>query len=82
MSLRRRQQRILDLIERDLAYTDPGLYAFFQGLVRRGGGIDMRWVEQVPRRRFGIFPRRRRRRHERGLTERAKNRTAENWNDP
>ncbi len=81
MSLRRRQQRILDLIERDLAYTDPGLYAFYQGLVRRGGGIDMRWVEQIPRRRFGIFPRRRRR-HERGLAERAKNWTAENWNDP
>jgi len=41
----------------------------------------MRWVEQVPRRRFGIFPRRRRRR-ERGLAERPKNWTAENWNDP
>jgi len=81
VSLRRRQQRILDLIERDLAYTDPGLHAFFQGLVRRGGGIDMRWVEQVPRRRFGIFPRRRRR-HERGLSVFEETGTTENWNDP
>jgi len=80
VSLRRRQQRILDLIERDLAYTDPGLYAFYQGLGRRVGGVDMRWVEKIHRRRFGIFPRRRRR--ERSLDERTKNWTAENWNDP
>ena len=80
MSLRRRQQRILDLIERDLAHSDPGLYSFYQGLARRTGGLDMRWVEKIHRRRFGIFPRRRRR--ERSLAERAKNWTAENWNDP
>ena len=81
MSLRRRQQRILDLIERDLAHSDPGLHSFYAGLSRRSGGLDMRWVEKIPRRRFGIFPRRRRRR-ERSLGERAKNWTAENWNDP
>jgi hypothetical protein len=80
VSLRRRQQRILDLIERELAHSDPGLYAFYQGLDRRVGGVDMRWVEKIHRRRFGIFPRRRRR--ERSLAERAKNWTAENWNDP
>ena len=80
MSLRRRQQRILDLIERDLAHSDPGLFAFYQGLDRRVGGVDMRWVEMIHRRRFGNFPRRRRR--ERSLGERAKNWTAENWNDP
>ena len=80
MSLRRRQQRILDRIERDLAETDPGLYAFYSGLARRTGGLDMRWVERIRRRRWGIF--RRRRRRERSLGERAKNWTAENWNDP
>jgi Protein of unknown function (DUF3040) len=80
VSLRRRQQRILDLIERDLAHSDPGLHAFYQGLSRRSGGVDMRWVEKIPRRLFGIFPRRRR--GERSLGERAKNWTAENWKDP
>jgi hypothetical protein len=80
VSLRRRQQRILDLIERDLAHSDPGLYSFYQGLAQRTGGLDMRWVEKIHGRRFGIFPRRRRR--ERSLAERAKNWTAENWNDP
>jgi hypothetical protein len=40
----------------------------------------MRWVERIHRRRFGIF--RRRRRRQRSLGERAKNWTAENWNDP
>lgn len=80
MSLRRRQQRILDHIERDLAHSDPGLHAFYSGLARRTGGLDMRWVERIHRRRFGIF--RRQRRRERSLGERAKNRTAENWNDP
>ena len=80
MSLRRRQQRILDRIERDLAHSDPGLHAFYSGLGRRTGGLDMRWVERIHRRRSGIF--RRRRRRERSLGERAKNWTAENWNDP
>jgi hypothetical protein len=80
VSLRRRQQRILDRIERDLAHSDPGLDAFYSGLRRRTGGLDMRWVERIHRRRFGIF--RRRRRRERSLGERAKNWTAENWNDP
>jgi DUF3040 family protein len=80
VSLRRRQQRILDRIERDLADSDPGLAAFYSGLARRTGGLDMRWVERIHRRRFGIF--RRRRRRERSLGERAKNWTAENWNDP
>lgn len=79
MSLRRRQLRILDRMERDLADSDPGLYALYQGLARRTSGRDMRWVEKIDRRRFWIFPRRRR---ERSLGERMKDWTAENWNDP
>ena len=81
MSLRRRQLRILDRIERDLADSDPGLNAFYQGLARRTSGLDMRWVEKIDRRRR-IFPRRSRRRRERNLGEQMKNWTSENWNDP
>jgi hypothetical protein len=38
----------------------------------------MRWVEEVGRKRFLLFGRRR----ERKLTERVKDWTAENWKDP
>jgi len=58
VSLRRRQLRILDRIERDLADSDPGLAALFRGLARRPIGLDLRWVENTGRRRFWIFSRR------------------------
>jgi len=59
VSLRRRQLRILDRIERDLADSDPGLAALFRGLARRTSGLDLRWVEKTYRRRSWIFARRR-----------------------
>ena len=79
MSLRRRQLRVLRRLENDLADSDPGLHALYQGFARRTSGRDMRWVEKIDRRRFGLFPRRR---DDRGLGERIKDWTAENWNDP
>lgn len=78
MSLPRRQLRTLRGIERELADSDPGLDALYQGLARRTSGRDLRCLEKVDRRRFLIFSRRR----EQGLGERMKNWTAENWNDP
>jgi hypothetical protein len=81
VSLRRCQLRVLDRIERDLADSDPGLNAFYQGLARRTSGLDMRWVEKIDRRRR-IFPRRSRRRREWNLGEQVNNWTSENWNDP
>lgn len=61
VSLRRRRQlRILDRIERDLAESDPGLAALYRGLARRANGLDMRWVEKTGRRRSWIFSGRRR----------------------
>jgi len=74
VSLRRRQLRTLRRIERDLAESDPGLDALYQGLARRTSGRDLRWLEKVDRRRFRIFSRR----HERSLGERMKDSTAEN----
>ena len=79
MSLRRRQLRILRRIESDLADSDPGLDALYQGFARRTSGCDMRWVEKMDRRWFRLFPRRR---DERSLGGRIKDWTAENWNDP
>jgi hypothetical protein len=79
VSLRRRQLRILRRIESDLADSDPGLDALYQGFARRTSGRDMRWVEKIDGRRFRIFPRRR---DERSLGERMRDWTAENWNDP
>jgi hypothetical protein len=58
VSLRRRQLRILDRIERDLADSDPGLAALFRGLARRTSGLDLRWVEKISRERYRIFSRR------------------------
>jgi hypothetical protein len=78
VSLRRRQRRILRRIESDLAGSDPGLYALYQGFARRTGGHDMRWVEKIQRRRFRFAPRRR---DERSPGERMTDRTAENRND-
>jgi hypothetical protein len=59
VSLRRRQLRILDRIERDLTGSDPGLAALFRGLARRTSGLDLRWVEKTDHRRSWIFARRR-----------------------
>jgi hypothetical protein len=79
VSLRRRQLRVLRRLENDLAYSDPGLHALYQGFARRTSGQDMRWVEKIDRRRCWLFPRRQ---AERRLGERLKDWTAENWNDP
>lgn len=78
MNLRRRQLRALQAIERDLAESDPGLDALFGSFARRIGGCDMRWVEKVDRRRLRISAWRR----ERRLSERMKDWSAENWNNP
>ena len=78
VTMRRRSLRVLQRMERDLASSDPGLDALFRSFARRTFGCDMRWVEEVGRKRFLLFGRRR----ERKLTERMKDRTAENWKDP
>ena len=79
VSLRRRQLRILDRIERDLADSDPGLAAHFRGLARRAGGLDLRWVEKIGSQRFWIFSRRR---HERNPGPRPRDiKRPEHWND-
>jgi hypothetical protein len=78
MSSRRRWLRTLREIERDLAGSDRGLDALFRSFARSTGGCDMSWVEKVGRKRFLLFGRRR----ERTLTERMKDRNAENWKDP
>jgi hypothetical protein len=80
LSLHRRQLRILDRIERDLAASDPGLAALYRGLARRTSGLDLRWVEKISRRRFWIFSRRRRERNP-GPRIRDMKPGAENWND-
>lgn len=79
MSLRRRQLRILRGMERELADSEPGLDALFQGFARRTNGHDMRWVEMIDRRRRWRFFRRQ---PEPSPGERVKDRSAENWNDP
>src|SRR5215470_2416426 len=78
VTMRRRSLRVLQRMERDLARSDPGLDALFQSFAQRTFGCDMRWVEEVGRKRFLLFGRRR----ERKLTERVKDWTAENWKDP
>ena len=65
-------------MERDLARSDPGLDALFRSFARRTRGYDLSWVEEISRRRFLLFGRRR----ERKLTERTKDWTAENRPDP
>ena len=65
-------------MERDLASSDPGLDALFRSFARRTRGYDLSWVEEIGRKRFWLFGRRR----ERKLTERIKDRTAENRKDP
>jgi hypothetical protein len=75
----RRQLRTLRGIERDLAGSDPGLDAMFRSFARRTGGPGVPRVEKIDRRRFWVLGRRRR---QRSLTDRMKDWTAENWNDP
>jgi hypothetical protein len=65
-------------MERDLASSDPGLDALFRSFARRTRGYDLSWVEEIGRKRFWLFGRRR----ERKLTERMNDRTAENRKDP
>jgi hypothetical protein len=79
VSLRRRQLRILRGTERELADSEPGLDALFQGFARRTNGHDMRWVEMIDRGRRWLFFRRR---PEPSLSERVQDPSAENWNDP
>ena len=78
MSLSRRELRTLRGIELDLAVSDPGLNEFFLSFTSRARGREMPRVESVPRGPFRIpgwlRPRR-------SVTERAKDRCAENWND-
>lgn len=77
--LRRRQQRILRGMERDLACSDPGLDALFLGFARRTGGYDMRWVERIDAKRWRwLFSGRW---QEPGPAEPMKDRSPENWND-
>lgn len=82
VTMRRRSLRALQRIERDLAGSDPGLDALFRSFSRRTRGYDLSWVEKVDRgprllsRMFG------RRRHERTLTGRMKDWSADNWQDP
>ncbi len=65
-------------MERDLASSDPGLDALFRSFARRTRGYDLSWVEEIGRKRFWLFGRPR----ERKLTERMKDWTADNWQDP
>ena len=74
-----RYLRALRKIERDLAAADPGLDALFRAFAGCTDGCDMSWVERTERKRFLVFGRRRR---ERTLSERVKEWTAENWQDP
>jgi hypothetical protein len=77
--LRRRHRRTLRGIEHDLVGSDPVLEAMFRSFARRTGGPGVPWVERFDRRPFWLFGRRRR---QRSLTERMRDWTAENWNDP
>jgi hypothetical protein len=81
VTMRRRSLRALQRIERDLAGSDPGLDALFRAFSRRTRGYDLSWVEKVDRRPC-LLSRMFGRRHERTLTERMKDWTADNWQDP
>ena len=78
VTMRRRSLRVLQRMERDLASSDPGLDALFRSFARRTRGYDLSWVEEIGRKRFWLFGRRR----ERKLTEWMKDWTAENRKDP
>ena len=82
VTMRRRSLRALQRIERDLAGSDPGLDALFRSFSRRTRGYDLSWVEKVDRRPCLLSRLFGRQRHERTLTERMKDWTAENGKDP
>jgi hypothetical protein len=82
VTMRRRSLRALQRIERDLAGSDPGLDALFRSFSRRTRGYDLSWVEKLDRRPCLLSRMFGRRRHERKLTERMKDWTADNWKDP
>ena len=82
MTKRRRSLRALQRIEGDLAGSDPGLDALFRSFSRRTRGYDLSWVEKVDRRPCLLSRMFGRQRHERTLTERMKDWTADNWKDP
>jgi hypothetical protein len=65
--LRRGQLRTLRDVEREIAGSEPGLYAFFLSFNRRGAGRDMPQTEDVESGRLKGPARRRR---GRTLTER------------
>jgi hypothetical protein len=77
VNLRRRQQRVLRAIERDVAHSDPGLYAFFSSFAGRTSGCDLRWVEEIDGGRLRPW-----RRGEWRRNHWAKDWYAEHWNDP
>jgi hypothetical protein len=79
VKLRRGQLRTLRELERDIAGSNPGLYAFFLSFNRRGEGRDMPQTEACGSGRLKGPARRRR---GRTLTERMKDWCAENWKDP
>ena len=78
MSLRR-QQGVLTRIERDLAASEPGLHALFLSFNSRSAGSEMPRIEHVTRWPFRtldrLWP-------GRNVTEPAKDRCAENRDDP
>jgi hypothetical protein len=77
VNLRRGELRYLREVERDIAASEPGLYAFFVSFNRRGAGREMPRTEQT-----ATEPRRLTRRRRRTLTERMKDWCAENWKGP
>jgi hypothetical protein len=79
VKLRRGQLRTLREVEREIADSEPGLYAFFLSFNRRGFGRDMPQTEVFGPGRLERLARRRR---GRTLTERMKDWCAENWKDP
>jgi hypothetical protein len=79
VKLRRGQLRTLREIERDIADSTPGLYAFFLSFNRRAYGRDMPQTEDFGSGRPNVPARRRR---GRTLSERMKDWCAENWKDP
>jgi hypothetical protein len=66
-------------LERDIADSEPGLYAFFRSFNRRGFAREMPDTETVADGPLRWLARRKRRA---ALNERTKDWIAENWNDP
>jgi hypothetical protein len=79
VKLRRGQLRTLRELEREIAGSEPGLYAFFLSFNRRGFGREMPETEGFEPGRLKRLARRRR---GRTFTERIQDWCAENWKDP